>query len=410
MASVVNDPNGRRRILFVAPDGSRKAIRLGVASKKDAEAVARRVEALLASGITGQPPARDVAVWLEGIGDGLREKLARVGLVEAQRNEALGEFLREFVLSRRDVKPATVAAWRNVVRNLVTFFGESKRLRSITAGDAEQFRQWLSTQKLAPTTVAKRLTFARSFLHAARKHRFIDENPFSEVKIPTADVSLRQRFIDRDTTQRLLDAATPTWRTIIALTRFGGLRCPSEVLSLQWCHVDWVNNRITVPSPKTEGYAGGASRVIPMFAELRPFLQEAAELAEPGQTHVVGGSHLAKSQGPNGWQNCNLRTTFEKLIRRCGLTPWPRLFHNLRSSFETELLDQHPLHCVAKWLGHNPQIAAKHYAQTTESHFDRAVQGGAQNGAASDGKTQNGVAGVPQEPRELPSRAPLCLS
>ena len=29
MASVVNDPNGRKRILFVAPDESRKAIRLG---------------------------------------------------------------------------------------------------------------------------------------------------------------------------------------------------------------------------------------------------------------------------------------------------------------------------------------------------------------------------------------------
>ena len=29
MASVVNDPNGRRRILFVAPDGSRRTVRLG---------------------------------------------------------------------------------------------------------------------------------------------------------------------------------------------------------------------------------------------------------------------------------------------------------------------------------------------------------------------------------------------
>jgi integrase len=38
MASIGNDPNGHRRILFVAADGSRKAIRLGKCSERDADA------------------------------------------------------------------------------------------------------------------------------------------------------------------------------------------------------------------------------------------------------------------------------------------------------------------------------------------------------------------------------------
>lgn len=38
MASVIADPNGRKRILFVASDGSRKAIRLGKATAKQADA------------------------------------------------------------------------------------------------------------------------------------------------------------------------------------------------------------------------------------------------------------------------------------------------------------------------------------------------------------------------------------
>lgn len=121
---------------------------------------------------------------------------------------------------------------------LIEFFGEDKPLRAITPGDAEQFKAWLLTQKLAAATIAKRLSFARTFFHVARKHKLIDENPFCEVKIPAANVSARQRFIDRQMVQRLLDVASPTWRTIIALTRFGGLRCPSEVLSLEWRHVD----------------------------------------------------------------------------------------------------------------------------------------------------------------------------
>jgi hypothetical protein len=67
-------------------------------------------------------------------------------------------------------------------------------------------------------------------------------------------------------------------------------------------------NRITVPSPKTDRYEGKECRTIPMFADLRPYLEEAFGLAEPGQTHVVGGNHLAKANGPTGWKNCNLRT------------------------------------------------------------------------------------------------------
>jgi len=392
MACVVSDPGGRKRLLFVAPDEGRKAIRLGKIDLKSAEAINRHVEALLAAKIGGQPVPRDTAVWLSGIGPKLRDKLAAVGLVEALKRASLGEFLRSYIFSRPDVKPATLEVWQQPSRNLTEFFGDDKPLRKITTGDCDQFKAWLLTQGLAPATVAKRLSFARTFLHVARKHKLIDDNPFSEVKIPPANVSARQHFIDRVAVQKLLDVADPTWRIIIALGRFACLRCPSEVLSLEWRHVDWGRNRITVPSPKTDRYDGKGSRTIPLFAELRPFLEEAFELAEPGQPYVVGGNHLAKAQGPSGWRNCNLRTAFDKLVRRAGLEPWPRLFHNLRSSRETELLESFPVHVVALWMGHDAKVSLKHYAQTTQDHFDRAT-GGAQSGApAAQNQAQQNAA------------------
>jgi hypothetical protein len=49
-------------------------------------------------------------------------------------------------------------------------------------------------------------------LHTARKHKLIDENPFCEVTIPIANVSARQRFIDRDAIQKLLNVACRTVR------------------------------------------------------------------------------------------------------------------------------------------------------------------------------------------------------
>ena len=45
MASIANDPNGTRRILFTDAHGKRRTLRLGKAPKKHAEAVRVRVEA-----------------------------------------------------------------------------------------------------------------------------------------------------------------------------------------------------------------------------------------------------------------------------------------------------------------------------------------------------------------------------
>lgn len=128
MASISDDPGGRRRILFAAaPDESRKTIRLGKINRKSAESICRHVEALLAAKIGGQPVPRDTAAWLANIGVKLRDKLATVGLVDAPKRAALGEFLQVYILSRPDVKPATLEVWRQPCRNLTEFFGDFRQ-------------------------------------------------------------------------------------------------------------------------------------------------------------------------------------------------------------------------------------------------------------------------------------------
>ena len=142
MASIVNDPKGRKRILFVGPDEVRKTIRLGKCDRKAAESICRHVEVLLAARITGQPIPRETAMWVTGLGTKLRDRLATVGLVEAPKRAVLGEFLKCYILSRPDVKPATLEVWQQPCRNLTEFFGEEKPLRSITTGDGDQFKAW----------------------------------------------------------------------------------------------------------------------------------------------------------------------------------------------------------------------------------------------------------------------------
>ena len=77
--------------------------------------------------------------------------------------------------------------------------------------------------------------------------------------------------------------------------------------------------------------------------------------------------------GPSGWRNCNLRTTFEKIVKRAGLTPWPRLFHAMRASRQTELAETYPSHVVSAWLGNSEDIARRHYLMVTDEHYAKAA-------------------------------------
>jgi len=175
---------------------------------------------------------------------------------------------------------------------------------------------------------------------------------------------------------------------------YGGLRVPSEALSLTWGDIDWHNRRIRIPSPKTEHHEGKDSRSIPLFPELVEPLQDVFDQAEPGTEFVISQNRPLAVREDSGWSNANLRTRFEKIIKRAGLTPWPRLWQNLRSSRETELAEDFPLHVVVAWLGNSEAVATPHYLQVTDDHFAKAAQKAVQNPvqSASDSRRQTSQA------------------
>jgi hypothetical protein len=53
----------------------------------------------------------------------------------------------------------------------------------------------------------------------------------------------------------------------------------------------------------------------------------------------------------------------------------------LRSSRETELASEYPVHVAAAWMGNSPAIAAKHYLLVRETDFEKAAQNPAQQQA-----------------------------
>jgi hypothetical protein len=129
---------------------------------------------------------------------------------------------------------------------------------------------------------------------------------------------------------------------------------------------------MAIISRKTSRHSGHESRVVPIFPELRPFLDDVFHTADPGEFVITRYR-----------QGSNLRTQLKRIIQRAGLKPWPRITHNLRASRATELAAEYPSHVAAAWLGHSTLIAQKHYWTVTDADFEREVAARPATGAYS---------------------------
>ena len=282
-----------------------------------------------------------------------------------------GSFIDQFIAGRSDKADGTLIHYRQAKGLLIEYFDADKTLADVTPHDTDQFRSWLKGTKktaakkpLAENTVRGHLKNAKLFFGTAVKARLIAENPFKGISSQLVKRPDRMSFVDRETIQRVLDACPTTrWKAIVVLCRYAGLRCPSEVFALRWSDIELDAGRMRVRSPKGENFGKGI-REVPLFPEVRRVLEE-FYLEPDGGEFVIATNDRSSSK--------NLRTVFEKILRKAGVDPWPRLMQNLRSSRETELANEYPIQTVTAWLGNTPKVALENYLQVREEDFTKAI-------------------------------------
>lgn len=275
------------------------------------------------------------------------------------------------------VKPTTKVTYEQTRLSLLNFFEPDRDIRSITPLDADRWREWMKSDdgrrrgkgKLAAATISKRIKTARQIFRQAVRWKLITENPFAEMKAGQQRNRERMRFIPAEDIEIVLNACPDTtWKTIVALARYGGLRCSSEIERLRWKEdIDWERGRMIVRSPKTEAADSEGVRTVPLYPELRAYLHEHKEASPIGAVHVVDPERL------RGTRRKNLGTQLRRIIKSAGLKPWPRLFQNLRASRQTELCQRFPAHVVAEWQGNSEAVAREHYLLTTDRDFAAAL-------------------------------------
>jgi integrase len=368
---VYSDSKGNR-LRFTDHRGILRNVRAGGLSKRVLEAVGIRLQRVIECRAAGVPLEPESVRWVAELGPDLRGKLERLELIEplAKRETVtLGDFLSHYIASRSDVKPQTKTNLNAAARELLTYFRPETEIASINSGSAELWFRWMRGERgLADNTARRNAGRAAQFFKHAVRRKLLSENPFDGLPCRVhASKPERERFITRDEARAMMDASNSSeWRALIALSRFGGARIPSEAVPLKWSDIDWQRLTIRLTSPKTAHHELQGQRTIPLFPELADALNELWDTKPDGSTDWIFPN--LRNTGKN------LRTHLLRIAARAGVERLPKPFHNMRSSRAIELAKEYPAHVCSSWLGHSVAIAQAHYLRVQPTDFARAVE------------------------------------
>jgi integrase len=358
-------------LVYVSPQ-SRPNIRLGRVNARIAQTAKARIESLVAAKIAGHSLDAETAGWVAGLHDVIYERLFRAGLVERRVQVApppapvvlLADQVDRYINSRAALKPNTVRNYKTTKRLLVEHFGGDQPIRMINSGHAKDYREWL-LKKYARATVAREVKRARQFFEYAKDCGSIETNPFIKVKAGSQKNTKRKAFVGGQVVAKVLESLPDNlWRLALVLTRYGGLRIPSEISRLTWADIDWAGRCFTLHVPKKEHIDGHETRVVPIFPEVEPYLRQAFDEAPAGSLHVL----------PTRFHNEGyVYAGVKRAVKLVGVEKWPKLLQNLRASRETELMLQYPAHIVHAWLGNSKEVAEDHYLMVTPEDIMRAA-------------------------------------
>ena len=250
--------------------------------------------------------------------------------------------------------------------------GESRTLDSITPSDAAHFKAALESQELAyvsktgrtigAATVSKHMRNCRCmFNYAIQSLNALSENPFSRLA-KVVKVSSGWHYINFDEFKKLMVAATPKFRAMIALCRLAGLR-RLEAYYLEWQDVNFDKGRIYICGKPHWQPKDRESRSIPLCPELSAILLEAFLDAPEGEKRVCPESNIM-----------NINRNIKLSIKRAGLKLWAKPLHSLRKSCITDWAERYPIHAVKEWAGHSSIATTQgYYTQVGDGIYEQAA-------------------------------------
>jgi integrase/recombinase XerD len=298
--------------------------------------------------------------------------------VAAAQSRRLEAFL-EMLAAERGAARLTLAAYRNDLSDLANFL--TARGRALETADAAALHDYLAaggSRRLAPRTLARRLSAMRQFYRFLLSERARADDPTAQLDAPRLGRPL-PKILAEEEVQRLIGAAA-AWpgeegarlRCLLEMLYATGLRV-SELVSLPLAAAQRDPRFLLVRGK------GGKERLVPLSLPAREALTAYLECRAaflPKTATIKMARSLFPSRGMAGHltrQRCG--QMLKELAVAAGLDPARLSPHVLRHAFASHLLDHGAdLRSVQQMLGHADIATTQIYTHVQGERLRRLVE------------------------------------
>ena len=408
---------GKYARLIVVIEGKRHYVNIGYTSsqidqKRDYRylKLADDLETLKASGQHIDAATKNELDALQVKNPQFLQRLLKAGLLKETRSrKTVKELFDYHSQSKLGVNKArSCRNYRQAQLVFENYVGGTTLIADVTAGDVGNFIAEMKRKGRESSTIGNYLKRTRHAFRFATDHEWIKKNPirYNEKDFKIVKTKLKQKIqetlVTPETVAHLLNDPHPfEFKLLLNFVRWTGCRI-AEALILRWSDVsfDEDDSRIEMRGKDTDHQGTdrnkNPTRTVPLFAELRPLLERARELATKDELFVFNGIgglrqkpefEVTGSIGERireGRYETNVAGLLTKAIRRAGLETWPQPWHAIRDFRVNELsrLGYREAE-ISAWCGNTENVRKRHYSATAVTAEDRRKAAGAQADAAS---------------------------
>lgn len=286
------------------------------------------------------------------------------------------EWMVDRFIDDLSLAPSTVGVYHRDLVALVTWLGSNDVYRpdEVTRGLIRSYMADMSSQGLAPRTIARRMVVARRYFSWALDHGVVASDPVVGVSTPRGPSKLPRVLSNDELTQLLDEGPSSAGKggpgdlrddVILELLYGSGLRV-SELCSLDVGSVDVHNARLDVWGK------GAKERIVPISEPSRVLLMTWLQTGR--RTFLAGlGAASRSADSPDSlFHNRRGRRMTPRDVRRVvdRRSPVPTHPHALRHTFATHLLDGGAdLRVVQELLGHSDLTTTQVYTHVSRERL-----------------------------------------
>jgi len=213
-------------------------------------------------------------------------------------------------------------------------------------------------ESLSTATRNKHLRMLKAMFNKGLGWKLVSDNPTNGIRL-LRENGARTRFLDGDEIQRLLTAASESFRPILLTALHSGMR-RGEILNLKWPDVDFKNSIITVQESKS-----GKKRMLPMDDTLCEALSVLPTRFQRG--------YVFPSPVKEGQPRYDFKRQFKNAVTKADIHNFR--FHDLRHTFASHLvMSGVDLMTVKELLGHATLTMTMRYSHLAPDHRMRAIK------------------------------------